>query len=259
MKKVVVTGAGGQLGQTLRDLSMDFPRIAARFFTKEELDITDADQVNAVFDEIRPEYCINCAAYTRVDEAERNPEAAMAVNALGAANLARACAENNAFMLQLSTDYVFDGRKKEGYTPQDTPSPINVYGRSKWEGEQEVQRQADRYLIVRTSWLYSRKYGPNFYLTIAGKAARGEPISVTDQQTGCPTLADHLSAYLWQVVEGDPPPSGIVHYTDGEAMTWYDFASRILSEIGKLEPGRLLRADNYRSFARRPRHSILLP
>lgn len=259
MKKVLVTGAGGQLGRTLQELSKDYPGLKPFFFTKEELDITDPARVDAVFGDIRPEFCINCAAYTQVDEAERNPEAAMAVNALGAANLARASATYNTFLLQLSTDYVFDGQKEEGYTPQDTPNPINVYGMSKWEGEREVQRHTDRYLIVRTSWLYSRQYGPNFYLTIAGKAARGEQISVTDQQTGCPTLADHLAAYLWQVAEGEPPPTGVVHFTDGEAMTWYDFASCILREIGKLEPGRLLRADNYRSFARRPRFSILLP
>lgn len=259
MKKVLVTGAGGQLGKTLQDTAAEYPDLEPYFLTREELDITDPVKIRQVFQELQPDYCINCAAYTAVDQAEQNPGRAMAINAQGAGNLAEASAAHKVFLIQISTDYVFDGEKEEGYFPEDAPNPINVYGMSKWKGEQEVQKRLPRHLIVRTSWLYSRRYGPNFYLAIVHKAHSGETITVTDKQRGRPTLADHLARYLWDCVVAETPPTGIVHFSDGESMTWHAFAARILKEIGKFDSVRLTRADNYRSFAQRPANSILLP
>lgn len=254
--KVLVTGAGGQLGKCLQKVAGKYPHIHFDFKDKSTLDITDSQQVRLVFQKGEFDYCINAAAYTKVDEAERNPQQAYAVNTHGVKILARACRQFEVCMIHISTDYVFDGTKEGGYTTKDTPNPINVYGKSKWDGEKQVQELLDRYFIVRTSWLYS-EFGKNFYTKILEKARRGETLYVTDAQKGCPTNANNLVTYLLTLITDESADYGIKHFTDGEAMTWYKFAERIVMESDMGDSVRVVRDDNYRSFAARPANSML--
>lgn len=256
-KKVLVTGANGQLGLTIKELfevnneNIDFVLVA-----KSELDITKEKQLKLYFQENQFDYCINCAAYTNVEQAEKTPDIAYKVNAEGVKYLAEACKEIETVLIHISTDYVFDGEKTEPYTIKDTPNPINEYGKSKLKGEQYIQDILDKYFIVRTSWLYSKKYGNNFYRTILKKAKEGKKLYVTDSQKGCPTNTENLSNYILSLIKVESKNYGIKHFCDEKAMTWYDFAEQILNEH-LYNNIKLVKVKNYRTFARRPKNSVL--
>ena len=256
--KLLVTGANGQLGLSLRDLVGDYPDLEVLFLDRTALDITDKDAVVKYFEDYQPDYCINCAAFTQVDLAEQKPEDAYAVNVQGVRHLVEACNSKSTVLVHISTDYVFDGKKTAGYLPTDSPSPINEYGRTKWLGEQAITGSMHAYFIIRTSWLYSRKYPPNFYLTIARKAQKGEELKVIDSQRGCPTDASNLARHILGKVHSRSSDYGISHFTDGHAMTWFEFAGWILEQEGFTPYDKLQKADNYRTFAVRPTNSILL-
>src|SRR5690606_14614432 len=215
-----------------QDIVQHYPDLDFAFMNSKELDITNAKAVNAIFDSGNFDYCINCAAYTHVEQAEKSPDIAFKVNAEGVKNLASACQEHKVTLIHISTDYVFDGEKGTPYTVDDTPNPINEYGRSKLKGEQYVQQILNEYFIVRTSWLYHKKYGKNFYKTILEKAQKGEELQITDREIGCPTNAINLTVFLLKLIEDKDPRYGIYHFTDGKAMTWFDFALNILEENG---------------------------
>ena len=178
VKRILVTGANGQLGKSLKDSSKSFPEMDFLFLSRSDMDITKATEIREWFQKFRPDYCVNCAAYTQVDQAEKTPSVAYKVNVKGVENLVAACREWGTTLIHISTDYVFDGKKKEGYLPTDQPNPINVYGKTKLEGERVIQQELEKYFIIRTSWLYSKNYPPNFYLTILDRARKGEPLSV---------------------------------------------------------------------------------
>lgn len=256
MIRVLVTGSQGQLGKCIQKIVKDYPKINFIFKDSKALDITDMENVNEVFRSNNFDYCINCAAYTDVEQAEKTPKRAYAVNANGVRNLALACKENNMILIHISTDYVFDGEKDSPYTVDDTPNPINAYGKSKWEGERYVQEILDRYMIIRTSWLYS-EFGKNFYTTILKKAKTEKALYVTDKQTGCPTNANNLANYILDQIVSDNKDYGVRHFTDGEAMTWYDFAVRILRKNSLESKVKLEKAKNYRTFAARPKYTVL--
>lgn len=257
MTRVLVTGASGQLGMAIRALAGNYRQVDFHFADRSALDITDRKAVETLFSENHYDYCINCAAYTNVEQAEKTPRVAFEINEEGVANLAMASKLNDAVLIHISTDYVFDGQKAEGYLPTDTPNPINQYGKSKWEGENRIQKVLKRYFIIRTSWLYSQR-GRNFYTNIKKRAALGGTISVTNQEYGCPTHADHLAKYIMDLVDGEKKSFGIYHYTDGEAMTWYEFAKKILLENRMSDSVRLLATKSYPSVAKRPAYSILI-
>jgi dTDP-4-dehydrorhamnose reductase len=259
VKRILITGANGQLGRSLRDASESLLGTEFLFLGRADLDITRPDQIAGWFSKFKPDYCINCAAYTHVDQAEKSPQTAYEINAKGVENLAKACRDLRVILIHVSTDYVFDGKKTEGYTPGDLPNPINVYGKTKLEGEHRIQRELSTYFIIRTSWLYSRKYRPNFYLTILDRAKKGEPLSITDSQTGCPTDASNLARHILEMIQSGNRDYGISHFTDGQVMTWFEFAHRILAEEGFPEYAHLKKVENYRTFAVRPENSILLP
>lgn len=223
------------------------------------MDITKATEIRELFLKFRPDYCVNCAAYTQVDQAEKNPLEAYNVNVKGVENLAVTSREFGSTLIHISTDYVFDGKKKEGYLPTDKPNPINVYGKTKMEGERAIQERMKKYFIIRTSWLYSKSYPPNFYLTILDKTRKGEPLSVTDIQRGCPTNAANLAHHILEKIQSETEDYGISHFTDGVPMTWYEFARLILKKEGLLNQVRLQKAENYHTFAERPENSILCP
>ena len=254
--KVLVTGANGQLGKSIRKITKNPNDLDYVFKDSKELDITDALQVNSLFLRENFSYCINCAAYTDVENAEHTPEAAFKVNAEGVAIIADACNNHKVILVHISTDYVFDGEKKGPYTTKDPTNPINVYGKSKLEGEKHIRETLGLFFIVRTSWLYS-EFGKNFYTTIVNKARRGETLKITESQTGCPTHAMNLARYILTLITSESTAYGIHHFTDGKAMTWYEFAFQILEEHALLDTVTLEKAKNYRTFARRPKNSVL--
>ncbi len=258
MIRILVTGSYGQLGKSIQEIAPSYKNLFFTFTSTATLNITDQEQVNAVFDADSFDYCINCAAFTEVETAEQFPEKAFAVNAIGVRNLALACKTKDVVLIHISTDYVFDGRKGEPYTSKDVTNPINQYGKSKLAGEEEIQKILTDYLIVRTSWLYS-DFGKNFYKTILQKAKIESELYVTDAQTGCPTHARNLAKYiLSMLLKPDVIQFGISHFTDREVMTWYDFANRILEENGLVGKVALKKAKNYRTFAERPVYSVLI-
>jgi dTDP-4-dehydrorhamnose reductase len=256
---ILVTGANGQLGKTIEELFFNNEDgIDFIFVTKEDVDITNVIELSDYFDKNKFDYCINCAAYTNVEQAEKTPEIAFKVNAEGVKYLAEICEKANTILIHISTDYVFDGEKKEPYTVNDLPNPINEYGKSKLLGEQYIQGVLGKYFVIRTSWLYSKKYGKNFYRAILEKAKSGKELTVTTQQTGCPTDTVNLSIFIFQLIKSRNNNFGLYHFCDGKAMTWYDFANQILIENAMLQKIKLVRDDKYLTFAKRPKNSILL-
>lgn len=257
--KVLVTGAGGQLAKTIQELYLkNTLNIDFVFFNKEALDITNKKNLDVVFNKHKFEYCINCAAYTNVEQAEKTPEIAYLINAEAVKNLAHVCKANNTILIHISTDYVFDGEKKEPYTIDDKPNPINEYGKSKLLGEHHIQQIMNHYFIVRTSWLYSKKYGNNFYKTILNKAKIEKELHITTEQIGCPTDVANLSKYIIiDLILKKHQEQGIKHFCDQKIMTWFDFAVQILKENNLSHKVKLVKAKNYHTFARRPKNSIL--
>jgi dTDP-4-dehydrorhamnose reductase len=221
------------------------------------LDITKPEMVDYVLDNGHYKYCINCAAYTDVEGAEQNPETAYAVTAEGVKYLVEACKRSQTKLIHISTDYVFDGEKEEGYTVHDKPNPINEYGRSKLKGEQYIQDIWDDHYIVRTSWLYCRVYGKNFYRTIAEKAGNGETLKVVDNQFGRPTDTFELAEFILGDIITNKKQFGLYHFSDGDVMSWYGFAEMILEENGINKSGVLERVTEHRTLADRPNNSVL--
>lgn len=257
MRNVIVTGSEGQLGRTFLELSPDHD-CNFDFTTSTELNITDFNNIESEFQKRKYDFCINCAAYTNVEQSEKVPELAFKVNAEGVKNLAEACKKYQVVLIHISTDYVFDGSKTGPYTVDDTPNPINQYGLSKLKGEEYIRSILRNHYIIRTSWLYSKKYGHNFYKTVLKKAMEGQELRVTDTQKGCPTNTENLVKFIIEEVLTGKVAFGTHHFTDGRAMTWYDFAKQILIDNGLTDKAKLILDRNYRTLAKRPQNSVLI-
>ncbi|EAR02777.1 dTDP-4-dehydrorhamnose reductase [Maribacter sp. HTCC2170] len=256
-KSILVTGASGQLGKCLRKIESDYPELSFVFKDASQLDITNKSAVFKLFDSFNFDFCINCAAYTNVNEAEKNPKQAFRINEEGTGNISELCRQKEVVLLHISTDYVFDGEKGTPYTKDDMPNPINEYGKSKLAGERQIQQTTRRYYIIRTSWLYS-EFGKNFYTTILKLAKSNKILRVTDEQKGCPTNANNLAAYLMQIIGNEIVLDyGIVHFTDCEPMTWFDFAKNIIKENNLQNTVEVVRDKNNRTFVKRPKNSVL--
>ena len=227
MKRVLVTGANGQLGLALEDAAKD-PSLEIVFMDKSALDITNAEAIKDVFDKLSFDVCINAAAYTDVDGAETNKALAYAINATAVENLAKVCKHHGCWLIHISTDYVFDGTLDRPYTPSDTPNPLNVYGTSKLAGEQAIEAVGGTYSIVRTSWLYSH-YGNNFYTKLQAQLDAGKTLHVTANQEGCPTRAEEFAAHLITGIANQQLSKGISHFCGDEIMTWLGLARRLFS------------------------------
>lgn len=252
--RILITGAAGMLG---RDLQTVLGERGAEFtaLTRSELDVTDAAETSEAV--AGHEVVINCAAYTRVDDAEANEEAAHAVNALGAQNLAAASARHGATLVQLSTDYVFDGAAASPYREDAPLAPVSAYGRTKAEGER-LAREAnpERTIIVRTAWLYG-EHGPNFAATMLRLAASRDTVEVVTDQLGQPTWTLDLARQLAALVEKGTT-SGVFHGTNAGCASWFDFA-RAVFEANGLDPERVHPTDSG-SFVRpapRPAYTVL--
>jgi dTDP-4-dehydrorhamnose reductase len=250
--RVLVTGAGGMLARAVvREAAVRGHDVVP--LGRADLDVTDAGAVRAAVLGARPDVVAQCAAYTRVDDAEADEAAAFAVNAAATGHVAAACTEAGARLVYPSTDYVFDGSATEPYAADAPTSPINAYGRSKLAGEQAASR-ADT-LVVRTSWLYGPG-GRNFVSTILARARAGASLRVVDDQQGAPTSTLSLAAVMLDLLERDAPP-GIWHATDRGRTTWYGLATAALALAGIDADITPCSTADFPTPARRPAWSVL--
>jgi dTDP-4-dehydrorhamnose reductase len=256
--KVLITGAGGMTGAELARQAKyrEWDVVALR---KADLDITDADAVEGIIGHERPDVIINAAAYTAVDAAESDVEAAMAINAAGPQNIARAAKINDAQVLHISTDYVFDGEGTEPYLPDDKPCPINAYGESKLAGEIAVREACSQHVIVRTSWVYSYE-GKNFVRTMLRLGGERDELTVVNDQRGCPTSSQDLAGALLCAANQMMRSyiSGTYHFCNSGPTTWFDFANAIFEIKGEPRPKVVpISTKDFPTPARRPRWSVL--
>jgi dTDP-4-dehydrorhamnose reductase len=256
--KLLITGAGGMTGSELvrqaAERSWDVVALS-----RADLDITDADAVEGVIGHARPDVIINAAAYTAVDAAEQDVERAMAVNAAGAQNVARAAKVNASQILHISTDYVFDGEGTEPYQPDDRTAPINVYGESKLAGEIAIRDACPEHVIVRTSWVYSHE-GKNFLRTMLRLAEEKPEIKVVNDQHGCPTSSQDLAHALLCAANlmMRSYVSGTYHFCNAGETTWFEFAKAIFDERESVSATVLpILTSEYPTPAKRPRWSVL--
>lgn len=257
MKRILITGSNGQLGQTFQELGPRYPDLVFVFMSSEQLDVSSKKEISDYFKNNQFDFCINCAAYTNVEQAEKLPEKAYKINAEGVKYLALACQSNHITLIHISTDYVFDGKKDGAYVVGDKTNPINEYGKSKLKGEEYIHEILSNHFIIRTSWLYSKKYGHNFYRTILNKAKKGEELRITDEQKGCPTETETVVKFILDEIILGKKEYGTYHVTDEMPMTWYNFAEQILKDNGLAEKANLVLDRNYRTFAKRPKNSVL--
>jgi dTDP-4-dehydrorhamnose reductase len=256
MTRWLVTGAGGLLGQDLTDL---LARRGAEVtaLTRTDLDLTDGPAVRAAVGSARPDVVVNCAAWTAVDLAEEHEVQALAVNGAGAGHVAEACARADARMVQLSTDYVFDGWATQPYPENTVPAPVSAYGRTKQAGEQAVASiLPDRSWIVRTAWLYGAR-GPCFPATMIRLAASQPQLTVVDDQRGQPTSTITVAGLIYALVTADAP-AGAYHATCSGQTTWFGLAREIFALIGA-DPDRItpIPSTQLSRPAPRPAYSVL--
>ena len=256
MTKILVTGGNGQLAQCLKDVVKNNDELDVNFQDLPELDITNIQQLVSYFSKNELDYCINCAAYTAVDLAEEQSDLAYAVNADGPKNLAEVCKKHQVKLLHISTDFVFDGKKQTPYIETDMPNPLGVYGKSKWQGERNIQEIMEDYFILRTSWLYS-EYGNNFMKTMLKLSETRDEINVVSDQIGSPTYAGDLAEVLIKIVLSSSTNYGVYHYSNSGTISWYDFAVEIFTQFGKKIEVKPITTEDYPTAAKRPKFSVL--
>lgn len=278
---ILVTGGNGQLALCIKDIVKLFDgENIYRFTTSEELNIINETRVYEYFSEFKPDVVINCAAYTKVDDAEDDYWAAYSVNVEGVQNLVKACKEFGSYIIHISTDYVFDGRKKTPYSEDDKMHPLNQYGITKMLGE-VYPLEYKKGLVIRTSWLYS-EYGKNFYKTMLERIRSERDTNVICDQLGTPTYAKDLAFFIvYELIKNRKilEKNGLYNYTDKGMASWYDFASAIemfYSHFGPYEPMRKdpieikfeftnytkkyinqTQSSKYKTKAKRPQYSVL--
>ncbi|MEI6576095.1 MAG: dTDP-4-dehydrorhamnose reductase [Bacteroidota bacterium] len=258
MNNILITGSKGQLGSEFRALSAHYPGITMTFTDIEELDITSETDVASYIKAGDFNAVINCAAYTAVDKAETEPEIAYKVNALAAANLAKASASQKITLIHISTDYVFDGTNHRPYKETDPVKPAGSYGLTKLQGEEEIMRICQNAVIIRTSWLYSC-YGNNFVKTILRLASERENLGIVFDQIGTPTYAADLAAMvlnnLSHFLKTNKPT--LYHFSNEGVASWYDFAHLIVKLSGLTCKVRPILSKEYPTPAARPHFSVL--
>lgn len=253
---VLVIGAKGMLGRDLMDvLNSSLPNDEIFGWDIEEIDIQKGEETAFKIEKLRPDIVVHIAAYTDVDGCELNGEKAFAVNAKGTKHVALAASRCQAKMVYLSTDYVFDGNKREPYLESDFPHPLNVYGRSKLEGEQYAQELMTDILIIRTQWLYGR-YGKNFVTSILRQASEKKVLSIVNDQIGSPTYTADLAKAISALIQFDT--HGIFHVANSDLCTWYTFGQAILKLSG-MDKVRVIPISSKESgrLAIRPSYSVL--
>jgi dTDP-4-dehydrorhamnose reductase len=250
--KLLVVGADGQLGSDVVRLLSPTVEVTARIM--DELDVTDRAALRREVEASRPDVVVNCAAWTAVDRAETEPDAAYRVNVLGASNVAEAARRVGSRVVYFSTDYVFDGTASEPYDEEASTGPLSVYGRTKLQGEQATREANPDHLILRLAWLYGST-GHNFVRTVLRLAREKDQLRIVDDQVGSPTFTEDVVHQLWTAIEEGC--SGTYHCVNAGQASWYAFATRIVRRLGLSVPVVAIHTTDYPTPARRPAYSVL--
>ena len=266
---VLVTGANGQLGQSIQFIANQYPNIQFIYTDYQELDITNFESCLTVFAKHQPHFCINTAAYTAVDKAESEFEKAHLINAVGPENLAKVCKEFDTILVHISTDFIFDGTSKVPYLETDIPNPKSIYGQTKLDGEIAIQKNWEKHFIVRTSWVYSQ-FANNFMKTMLRLASERDNLSVVNDQIGTPTNAVDLAEVLMVIIvssfkfaspvrfhSGQVSSFGIYNFSNEGQCSWYDFANEIFHQKGIKIDLKPIPTSAYPTPAKRPAYSVL--
>lgn len=254
--KILVTGAGGQLGSELQVAARSYPQFDFVFVDKDEMPLDQPDKIAPVILEIHPAWCISCGAYTAVDKAETEQDLAFTINGDAAGAISAACKTIGARLIHISTDYVFDGSSAIPLKEDDPTGPINIYGASKLKGEQLAIRNNPDTAIIRTAWVYS-EFGHNFVKTMIRLMKEKPSISVIDDQIGSPTYAADLAGAILHILTAPRFIPGIYHYSNEGQISWYEFALAIKELIGSSCPINPIPTSQYPTPAKRPHYSLL--
>ena len=254
MSKVVIFGASGQLGSCIKSITGNYSETF--YFPQEtEANILDTDALNKVFAVQKPDYVINCAAYTAVDKAEDDSELSEKVNVTGVKNLADQCAKYGTVLIHVSTDFVFKGDVARPLTESDPTHPISVYGQTKLDGE-KAAAQIEKHFIVRTGWLYS-EHGNNFVKTMLKLGADRDELRIIADQVGTPTYAIDLAGFILHIIEQQSTAYGIYHYSNEGVTSWFDFARAVFDVSETRVKAIPIRTDQYPTRATRPSYSVM--
>lgn len=255
MKQILVTGANGQLGNEMRLLAKN-SLFSFTFTDVAELDITNIDAIDNLFQQTKFDYVINCAAYTNVNKAESEENIALKINAIAPENIAKISSKYNCKFIHVSTDYVFDGNNCQPYVETDAVCPQSAYGRTKLQGEQLVLQANSNTVILRTAWLYST-FGNNFVKTMMKYGQEKDILTVVFDQVGSPTYAGDLAQAIYTIIEAETFVPGIYHFSNEGVCSWYDFTKEIL-KLANIECDvQPIESKDFPSPARRPFYSVL--
>ena len=257
---IIISGKNGQLGNELQNAALLFPQFHYRFFGKDELDISNIQEIEAIFKKYKPAFFINTAAYTAVDKAETEQKKAYMINAEAPGIIAKACNQYNTKLIQVSTDYVFKGKAEQPYKEDDKTDPVNYYGFTKWMGEQFAIANNPQTIVIRTSWVYS-VYGNNFVKTMLRLMKDRKELNVVSDQFGSPTYAKDLAEAILQIVNTEWPAMHgdecIFHFSNEGAISWYDFATAI-NDIKQMDcTVHPIATTQYPTPAKRPAYSVM--
>jgi len=254
--KILITGRNGQLGSELFDLQENNPQHQFVFVDRETMDLSNPDQITTVLEKEQPNIIVSAGAYTAVDKAESEQDVCDAINHLAVKTMAAWAAANNAKIIHISTDYVFDGTSEAPLKETDTPDPMNVYGFTKLQGEQALAASGAAYVIIRTAWVYST-YGANFVKTMMRLMNERDEISVVADQVGTPTYARDLALAIMKVIDAPEFVPGIFHFSNEGKISWYDFATAIKDLNGYQTTIHAIGSDAFPTPAKRPKFSLL--
>lgn len=256
MSKILVIGAGGQLGQCLKTVAARRGITDIVFPAEQDANILDGMGLRKLLSAEKPAFVINCAAYTAVDKAEEDQAIAKAINETGAANLANACLETGVTLVHVSTDFVFEGNEVKLLKEEDVANPINVYGLTKLDGEKAIEQILPQHFILRTSWLYS-EYANNFVKTMLKLGAERDELNIIADQVGTPTYAIDLAHAIFDIIQSGSNAFGLYHYSNEGVTSWFDFAKAIFEISGTSVKTNPIPGTKYPTPARRPAFSVM--
>ncbi len=253
---ILITGSNGQLGKELQQLADIYPQFHFVFASRDDLKLEQYDLVEKFLTASKPQYCINCAAFTAVDKAESEQDMAMLVNGEAVGNLAAVCKTVHTKLIHISTDYVFNGESETPYKEDDATNPINAYGASKLMGEQLCMKENEDAIIIRTSWVYS-SFGHNFVKTMMRLMSERNELNVVSDQVGSPTYAADLAKVILEIIASGKWERGIYHYSNEGKISWYEFALAIKELNASKAIIHPILTAQYPTPAMRPKFSLL--